>query len=35
MLTVFQQPGMSDAQFAADTALVQADLERLKHALED
>ena len=34
MLTVFQQPGMSDAQFAADTALVQADLERLKHALE-
>ena len=34
MLTVFQQAGMSDAQFAADTALVQADLERLKHALE-
>jgi hypothetical protein len=34
MLTVFQQPGMSDAQFAADTALVQADLERLKRALE-
>ena len=34
MLTVFQQPGMSDAQYAADTALVQADLERLKNALE-
>jgi carbon monoxide dehydrogenase subunit G len=34
MLTVFQQPGMSDAQFASDTALVQADLERLKHAVE-
>lgn len=33
-LTVFQQPGMSDAQYDADTALVQADLERLKHALE-
>ena len=34
MLTVFQQPGMSDAQYEADTALVQADLERLKRALE-
>jgi carbon monoxide dehydrogenase subunit G len=34
MLTVFQQPGMSNAQFASDTALVQADLERLKHAVE-
>jgi carbon monoxide dehydrogenase subunit G len=34
MLTVFQQPGMSDAQYAADTAIVQADLERLKNALE-
>jgi carbon monoxide dehydrogenase subunit G len=34
MLTVFQQPGMSDAQYAADTALVQADLERLKNALQ-
>ena len=34
MLTVFQQPDMSDAQYAADTALVQADLERLKYALE-
>jgi hypothetical protein len=34
MLTVFQRPGMSDAQYAADAALVQADLERLKQALE-
>ena len=34
MLTVFQQPGMSDAQYAADTALVQADLERLKNTME-
>ena len=34
MLTVFQQPGMSDAQYAADTALMQTDLERLKNALE-
>ncbi len=34
MLTVFQQPGMSDAQFATDSALVQADLVRLKQAVE-
>jgi hypothetical protein len=34
MLTVFQQPDMSDEQYDADCALVQADLERLKHALE-
>jgi carbon monoxide dehydrogenase subunit G len=34
MLTVFQQPGMSEVQYAADTALVQADLERLKRAVE-
>lgn len=34
MLTLFQQPGMSDGQYAADAALVQADLARLKHALE-
>jgi hypothetical protein len=34
MLTLFQQPGMSDAQYAADAALVQQDLHRLKHALE-
>ena len=34
LLTLFQQPTMSDAQYAADAALVQADLTRLKHALE-
>ena len=34
MLTVFQQPGMSDDQYASDCALVQADLERLKRAVE-
>ena len=34
MLTLFQQPGMSDAQYAADAALVQADLARLKQAME-
>ena len=34
LLTLFQQPGMSDAQYAADATLVQADLARLKHALE-
>ena len=34
MLTVFQQPDMSDAQYDADCALVHADLERLKQALE-
>jgi carbon monoxide dehydrogenase subunit G len=34
MLTLFQQPGMSDAQHAADAELVQADLARLKQALE-
>ncbi len=34
MITLFQQPGMSDAQYAADGALVHADLERLKHVLE-
>jgi hypothetical protein len=35
MLTVFQQPGMSNAQYDADCALVQADLARLKRALEN
>jgi len=35
MLTVFQQPDMSDAQYDADCKLVQADLARLKHALEN
>ena len=34
MITLFQQPGMLDAQYAADAALVQADLARLKHAIE-
>jgi hypothetical protein len=34
VITIFQQPGMSDEQYAADGALVQADLGRLKHALE-
>jgi carbon monoxide dehydrogenase subunit G len=33
-ITLFQQLGMSDAQYAADAALVQADLARLKRALE-
>ena len=35
MLTVFQQPDMSDVQYDADCKLVQADLARLKHALEN
>jgi carbon monoxide dehydrogenase subunit G len=34
MLTLFRQPAMSDAQFAADAVLVQADLARLKNAVE-
>jgi hypothetical protein len=34
MLTLFQQPGMSDAQFAADGALIEADLARLKEVIE-
>jgi carbon monoxide dehydrogenase subunit G len=34
MLTLFQQPGMSDAQFAADGALIEADLARLKKVIE-
>jgi hypothetical protein len=34
MLTLFQQPGMSDKQFAADAALVREDLHRLRHVLE-
>lgn len=34
MFTLFRQPDMSDAQFAADAALVRADLARLKNALE-
>jgi len=34
LLTLFQQPGMSDDQYAADAALVQDDLERLKRIVE-
>ena len=34
MLTLFQQPGMSDAQFTADGALIEADLERLRKIFE-
>jgi hypothetical protein len=34
MLTLFQQSGMSDAQFAADASLVDSDLSRLKNLLE-
>ncbi|HEX5354987.1 MAG TPA: SRPBCC family protein [Aquabacterium sp.] len=30
-----QRPGMSEAQFAEDAALVQADLQRLKDLLDD
>jgi hypothetical protein len=34
LFTLFQQPGMSDEQYAADAALVEADLARLKHVIE-
>jgi hypothetical protein len=34
MLTLFQQPDMSDAEFASDASLVDADLTRLKNLLE-
>ncbi len=34
MLTLFQQTGMTDDQYAADAVLVQADLTRLKRLLE-
>jgi polyketide cyclase/dehydrase/lipid transport protein len=34
MLTLFQQPGMSDAQFASDASLIDADLARLKSVME-
>jgi hypothetical protein len=34
MLTLFQQRGMSDAQFSADGALIEADLSRLKEVME-
>ena len=34
LFTLFQQPGMTDEQFAQDAALVDADLARLKQRLE-
>jgi len=34
LFTLFRQPGMSDADFAADAALVEQDLARLKTLLE-
>jgi hypothetical protein len=34
MFTVFQQPDMSDAQFANDVGLVERDLRALKRVLE-
>lgn len=34
MFTLFQQPGMSDDDFAADAALVARDLETLKRLLD-
>jgi carbon monoxide dehydrogenase subunit G len=34
LLTLFQQPGMTDEQYTADGALVEADLARLKHVIE-
>jgi hypothetical protein len=34
LFTLFQLPGMSPAQFAEDQALVQADLQRLRAAVE-
>ena len=33
-LTLFRQPAMTDEQYAADGAMVEADLARLKHAIE-
>jgi carbon monoxide dehydrogenase subunit G len=35
MLTLFRQPEMTDAQFAGDAALVEADLARLKQVIEN
>lgn len=35
VFTLRRLPGMSDADFDRDTGLVQADLTRLKHVLED
>lgn len=34
LFTLFRQPGMSEAQFSADAALVEADLGRLRRLLE-
>lgn len=34
LFTLFQREGMSDAQFAADAALVQSDLQALRELLE-
>lgn len=34
VFTVRQRPGMSDAEFAADTAAVRADLETLRELME-
>jgi hypothetical protein len=34
LLTLFQQPAMSAEQYAADAALVEADLARLKQVIE-
>jgi len=35
MLTLFRQPAMSDAEFAADIAAVEKDLAALRQMLED
>jgi carbon monoxide dehydrogenase subunit G len=34
LLTLFQQPGMSDEQYTADEVMVMGDLARLKHVIE-
>jgi hypothetical protein len=34
LITVFQQPEMTDAQYQDDLGLVRRDLERLKRVLE-
>jgi hypothetical protein len=34
LFTVFRQPGMSDENFAKDTAMVEQDLQTLKLVLE-
>ena len=35
MLTLYRQPGMDDAKFAADAAWIRKDLETLKRAHDD